>query len=1477
MTFRRSAAAPSSQSSQPAPDATVPTPAAPETAQPLQTPSLPTDRSLRYTRDQLLSLFHASNDAAAIDASNLFVSGWNPTQVNGAARGWGKASEGTIPQDPTVCWDASGGLKPVGSFEMTAEEKELFIDVNSTMKPPQQKDGGQGGGGGGLNGRKTSVSHGTNAYNVTSPLSASRPATRRRETSDTNPFPSSGNLASPIAARTPRDDSWFGRKGTDPRDLQQFEEPEEDPSLSAPKSAGLNMLARGNAGGVPSMWNASAGAAPGAAVASVGAFGNFALPSATGDKRFGSLRGESRLAHLLPKQDGPDLSAKPGGGGGGTGGAGGAGGTGGTGGPTTKDSWRTRPRTDTDPFSEDVGPMDPSGHQPFDTPLKSAGGGDFGMAGLNLASGLDDDGAAASPETNPFRSPPAERGDDDHHHLAATTSAALEKGMGMLSGGIPEPSSNFNSLRGYPSAAFDGSDRSQTSSVGAKGFPGLGNIAGWGNALNASTPDRERAVFSSAFGNSLFSPVTGELQSPGFGAGVPGMFGPSVSGTSSLRGTSKLGSLFPPSMQAQMAAVGQEQEGGLGDSMPDLRQSNPLGAIGREAIGGQGRDMDTLGSRSGRGGLFEELMEASRAGGGGMFPGSEQQAQPGMLTSTISAMGPAQAFETGGARPNVDTPPNPPRTMVMPDRMRWVYLDPQGQTQGPFTGLEMNDWYKANFFTADLRVKKVEDIEFEPLGQLIRRIGNSREPFLVPQMGVAHGQPSLSGTFAHGDRGTVIPPLVGAFPSYGRTLTAEEQNNLERRKQEEQYMLARQREMLAVQHHPFAGTRVPPTAAGALHHHSSVHSLQSQPSFGSMTSPLGAGPPAMPGALGVSQAFFDHTGMPMPTALPPVSSGADLLRDDQMLSGLQAGVGATAPGFYPGPPAAPLASDVVGRPNLPSLDQLQKDPQGFSERLKEFHQLRENVHVEETAGAGLSFVAAETIEEAQHAAPLQAQEAAAAVGVAADEAAVAEAAKLTSGDGTASPPDTLSLTQQVQKAQAAAAKRNAVQEQEEEKVATIPEAEAHTDLPMPFPPPQGATPTIAAPTAQRTRSTLPDQYATSRSQSETPENAAAQAPPLAPWARDLATESHHKGPSLKEIQEAEAKKAAKAEEAAATVRKALAEQEAALQREREKAAAAAAPGLPTSSTWATNAPSGSASSSPWSKPGGMASNKPNSLGATGGSGNNNNNGHGASEKKKTLADIQREEEARKQKSRELAVQSGLLAQSLAGSGSSGGSSGKRYADLASKVQGSSNASSPVIGSSGSPVGGAASSSSVGSGWATVGAGGKVKAPAMSSVGSVSGRTVSGASVAGSPSVAVKATPVAVPAVRTASKQGAAMEEFNKWVHRELSRGITSGIDLAGFVDSLQHLPLDLTIISEAVYASSKTMDGRHFAEEFIRRKKLAEKGVVDRQATVAAPSENKSSGGGWSEVAKKGGSSHAKEESVPAGFKVVPSRKKGKK
>lgn len=95
------------------------------------------------------------------------------------------------------------------------------------------------------------------------------------------------------------------------------------------------------------------------------------------------------------------------------------------------------------------------------------------------------------------------------------------------------------------------------------------------------------------------------------------------------------------------------------------------------------------------------------------------------------------------------------------------------------------------------------------------------------------------------------------------------------------------------------------------------------------------------------------------------------------------------------------------------------------------------------------------------------------------------------------------------------------------------------------------------------------------------------------------------------------------------------------------------------------------------------------------------------------------------------------------------------------------------------------------------------------------------------------------------------------------------------------LPLDTGLIADAVYSNSTTMDGRHFAEEFVRRKKLAERGVVEKQ-----PDNKGGNGGGWSEVAKKGSSSSAAAVATSprddtsmqaAGFKVVPGRKKGKK
>ncbi|EOO00166.1 putative gyf domain-containing protein [Phaeoacremonium minimum UCRPA7] len=1212
------------------------------------------------------------------------------------------------------------------------------------------------------------------------------------------------------------------------------DESEEDIAASRElpaKPGPLGGLMRSNTSGSTgfagaSAWGASATApAPPSGTSGLGAFGNFSLPASNiGDKRFGSTRGESRLAHLLPKDSSENIAGKAGEGAVGDVGR----------------SWRARPRTDTDPFGgddnlsgsavlgadRDVSPPPLS----YDTPVKGSAG-DFGMSGLHL--GGDEHGTASPSQTNPYRSPPAERSDNERDE------AGFDKMN--ISGTHAEHASNFGSIgRGFPANTFDGSDRSQTSSVGAKGYPALGNI-GWPTGPSTSTPDRDRPGFANPFGSSLFSPI-GDLQSPSLG-GLGGMFGPAsaggLAGSGSIRG-SKLGSLFPAAMQAQMQSQDQES---LGDSVPDLRQTNPLGAIGRGAIGSQVRDTDSP-MRAGRG-AFEELFASSEsARSPGVFTTGEQN--PALTATATQSHGftPATSGAPGfpaGLPATADLPPSQARTMVMPDRMRWVYLDPQGQMQGPFTGLEMNDWYKANFFTADLRVKKIEDTEFEPLGQLIRRIGNSREPFLVPQIGIPHGPPSAAGPFSAGDARGVIPPLMGVIPSFGRTLTAEEQNNLERRKQEEQYMMARQREYLA-QQQALAKMQIQAAGggSGALHHHSSAHSLQSQPSFGSMTSPIGMPPQPPIGAIGPTPGFFEQpsnmsqgSGQGGPEALHGELSD----QERQMLAGIHGPSGIS--GMYPSQPVGAPSADV--RSQLPGVDQLHKDSQGFRARLKEFQEIRAQRDAEEAQAGPLGVTG--SIEEEPESAANAAQAEAADI--------IREVTRLDGSEATQKAVEqALSLTQQVQQTQAAAAAAKQVQADE----AWAKQAAA-SGLPMPFPPPPPSSTTpLPAPTAQR-RSNIPDQYAGSRSQSETPDSAAAHAvaaqpPPLAPWAREPGSEAQ-KGPSLKEIQEAEAKKAAKAEEAAAAARRAALEQEAAAAREREKISVVN-PGLPTTSTWGSGSPvSITTAASPWAKPGAAKT----AVAAVTGAAT-----VAAGLGKKTLADIQREEEVRKQKARELATQSGSapVASNL----------GKRYADLAGK----SGAPPGLI--AGAAPGTAAATTS---GWATVGAGGKVKVPTGPAA---QARTATAANIKPVSSPTVR--PAVKPAIGVAKSDvgGVAMEEFSKWLHRELGRGITGGIDIDTFASTLLILPLDQQIISEAVYANSTTMDGRHFAEEFIRRKKLADKGVVEKQPTPINEAKSSSTGGGWSEVAKKGGpSSQVKENDAvgAAGFKVVPGRKKGKK
>ncbi|KAK4202332.1 hypothetical protein QBC40DRAFT_276573 [Triangularia verruculosa] len=1364
----------------------------------------------KYTKDELLDIYK-NLPHSQMDPSSLFEPNWNPGHVNGShpsARQWGKGGDsGHTPQDPTVCWDADGSVKPIGLEEMTEEERLVFsTDVNSTMKPlqPKQPQEGNTPQGGGINGRKTSIS--TANYPLASP-STSRPATRRRETADTNPFPSS-SVASPTASRFSREE-WFSRRNT-AEVKEMVDEPEEDHNLQETPAKSQSFGLRANTGGSAAFGGSASLWGPGTPTSSSGmggAFGSFAIPTpTTADKRFPSSG--SRLAHLIPKDSTESAVPKP----------------------SDAASWRPRQRTDTDPFTnqeegtsgsaalggaqDDSPPLTSAqlqrGGSVFDTPIKGSAG-DFGMSNLRIGDRGDGHGPNSPSDTNPYRSPTAGEGreeqHDDHqdrqHH---------DINRAVQPGSAPEVHSGYSTLpRSFGATGpFDGSDRSQTSSVGAKGFPAVNHLGGWPSAPPVGTPDRDRSF--NPFGSSIFGPIN-DLPSPGLG-GLGGVFG--VPNTARL-GRGKLESLFPPAMQAQMHPHDQD---GLADSIPDLRQTNPLGAIGRGAIGLPRESTSPVrGNRT----AFEDMYptpDQTRS----PFSAPEQDQQG--LATTASG----QSFPTMGGPSLVSgqagVDPGSTRTMVMPDRMRWVYLDPQQVVQGPFSGLEMNDWYKANFFTPDLRVKRLEDRDFEPLGQLIRRIGNSREPFLVPQMGIPHGPAPPSGSYGPGVTDPV-PPLQNAFPSFGRTLTAAQQNDLERRKQEEQMYHARAREMAQFPRLPLQ-TSVPST----LQHHSSIHSLQSQPSFGSMTSPITMPPQPPIGPMVPGAPFFESAaGIAPGPAQPPIGPSGDLfpadlnLSERQMLANMQA-TGAL-PAIFPSQSGAINAADSGLQSQLPHVDQLQQDPEGFKDRLRQFQDLRFERDAEEVAAtAQASKVIEEVVKQEEAAVPVPAPIAAPEPAPAVAETAVAPAEPVVTKKAAAPAQPELSLTEKVRKTQADNAKSA--------------QKPSSSGLPMPFPPPQNAP--LAAPTAQRPASNLPSQYG-DRSASGTPDTSSEGAPlappPTAPWAPQPGAEAH-KGPSLKEIQEAEAKKAAKKEEAAAAARRAALEQEAAALVARDKAAAAASIGLPATSTWGTGSPVSAASSSPWKQP---AVSKP-AVSASASS-------------KKTLADIQREEELRKHRAKEADRQAGAVA---------GAALGKRYADLASKTSAPASIANAVPGPQ----------PATGGGWSTVGAGGKVKVP-TGPASQIRSASTTGIKPSATP-VAPKATPKPV---QTSLKdaRNLALDEFKNWVRRELTRGAIKDTD--GLTNTLLEMPLDQPdIISDVVYSCEYTLNGKDFAMEFVRRKKLADKGIIENSAAVSMPSDSKTvSNNGWNEVAKKGSSSAqaAKEEAAVPGFRVVAGKKKGKK
>ncbi|XP_055688107.1 GIGYF family protein Gyf [Lutzomyia longipalpis] len=76
-------------------------------------------------------------------------------------------------------------------------------------------------------------------------------------------------------------------------------------------------------------------------------------------------------------------------------------------------------------------------------------------------------------------------------------------------------------------------------------------------------------------------------------------------------------------------------------------------------------------------------------------------------------------------------PPPMPMNQETESNLIWFYRDPQDMVQGPFTAIEMAEWYQAGYFDDNLCVRRMGDQRFSKLGELIELCGGEM-PFFAP-------------------------------------------------------------------------------------------------------------------------------------------------------------------------------------------------------------------------------------------------------------------------------------------------------------------------------------------------------------------------------------------------------------------------------------------------------------------------------------------------------------------------------------------------------------------------------------------------------------------------------------------------------------------------------------------------------------------------------------------------------------------------
>ncbi|BGP13197.1 hypothetical protein JCM10213_000223 [Rhodosporidiobolus nylandii] len=810
---------------------------------------------------------------------------------------------------------------------------------------------------------------------------------------------------------------------------------------------------------------------------------------------------------------------------------------------------------------------------------------------------------------------------------------------------------------------------------------------------------------------------------------------------------------------------------------------------------------------------------------------------------------PLLARPSGASTPLRPGPPpglsaRAPAPAVDPATVEWQYRDTEGTIQGPFVATMMHDWFRQQFFNMDLRVKRTTDAEFESLEQLIQRVGSQDRPFLMPKPQTAPPSAfsSAPGT-PHATWGAATPTTQRAQTPLEQLTAAVAQGRLGGGSSGSFY-------------EPF-GSSAAPSPAPQSQTLPQAFGAAGTPGLNRTASTQGATTPA-------AQAL-DPWGAPLPSATtpgafqhlqqqqqqlfpgqPPVHSPADLLlrqlahQQQQQQQQFAAGLpGATDVFGRPSPlPQSPFfdPSQLVGSP------QLGAPAAWLQQQMFQQQQLGGQQPWNVLGGGAQSPV----VQMQQQAAPSpigppaqqfqqpqqqQQQQAPAPVQSPWDAVKPAPAAEPVQQEQPAPVAVEVKETVVVAKPETPAAPAAAVIVEE---VKVVP-------APAPAPAPTAA-PAKEKKAKKAAAAPAPEPVVVEKAPSPVPEPApspaasssAASAKAAAPWAKEeiVAAAAPAASPSLREIQEAEAREADK-RKAAARIQATQASI-AAAQRAAQLEAQQAAEALPPSASWAAGPaqvpPVKQAAAAPWIA-GAATTTKPSG---------------------KTLKEIQEEEEKRKK------------AAAAAQAQASGGAvpAGKGYAGS--------------IGQAAAAPGGAA--------WTTVAVKPAVVRPAAAAAkplipglpstattaSSVRAAGASGLPVkpAAAPAAARPAAPVAAPAAspakvtivpRSVTVSAPAttvydMEnppppsaEFMTWTKQAL-KGLNVPLD--EFIQMLLSFPLEssddvLEIISDSVYANSSTLDGRRFANDFANRRKndvavrypsIFAKGAVRAPAAKAAGS-----------------------------------------